>query len=412
MVPADALWLCAALAAIVPLGMWLTKLLPLPAETLWFALGLVASIGARFGDATALDALDWLPPTLWSVVLPLFVFVRAFRIDRRALGFHLFPVVAITVLAVGTGGAAMAATLTQFVPGAIPWTAAVILGVSLAAIDAGAVTTTLGRLVPRGVPILLGGEAVFAGAIAYALIDVALGMHARAEPADAPMLLERFAIQFGAGAAIGGLLGWLAIALARFATKDVLPAALVAGLALCAHQVAQALGVSGVAACLVAGLAAGAATDPNAAPRISTALSTAIRGALFALAGAWLPSVASAAPPAVLALAVAAMVCARLATVHALTWTVARLAKMGLTRRERWLLCAFSARGANTIGLVLALGASAHWVPVVRSIALAVVAFDLLVTASASRPLARRFGNPPFGPPGTRLAAIEPRSPI
>ncbi|MDQ0380734.1 Na+/H+ antiporter [Amycolatopsis thermophila] len=187
-----------------------------------------------------------LPPLLYATAIrtPLFDF-RANRLPIAALSVGL---VVFTTLAVGW-------VVWLIVPG-IPLAAGFALGAVVAPPDAVA-ATAVGRRVgmPRQIVRILEGESLLNDAAALVGLRTAV-----AAIAGAVSLWEvggDFLLAAGAGAAVGGLIGWAASALRRRLTDPVADTAWSFVIPFVAYLPAEAIHGSGVLAVVVAGLIVG-----------------------------------------------------------------------------------------------------------------------------------------------------------
>jgi CPA1 family monovalent cation:H+ antiporter len=362
-------------------------------EMWWLAFGCLVAFGeSGWGVGPGLSTAT-ISAALHDVGLPLLVFAAAYSIDRRCMGLHRVPVVVLPLVSVtiAAGAIAWALSDTTLVHPAMPWAAALALGAVLAPTDAGAVTAQLALRAPRGIRMLLNGEAVIAAAIAYAIVDAAVA--AASTPPDPVLVGALIALRVAAGAAIGAAFGWLGAEAVRRLPSESLShwAVPLAGLA--AYLGADALGASGVTACLLAGLLLarrpeGAVSAPFWAP-----LGQGMRAVVFLAAGYLAPGLDFGAALPLLAPALLLTYATRFTAVYLVTSVIHALTRFAITTREQALISVWSVRGATTLGLAFALPPTLPLAGTIQSTALLVVALDLLVITPATPWLARRFAN-------------------
>jgi CPA1 family monovalent cation:H+ antiporter len=370
-------------------------------ETWWLACGALLGLAGRVLPHDGLHVVDTVATLARDAVWPLFVFAAAYTIDRRNLIYHRTPIVVLPTVGIVLGVLAMS-LVALLLPADLPWTAIAALGAVLAATDATAVTAQLAMRAPRGIRVLLNGEAVFAAAAAFTLVDALV-----VAPAGGPGLLfvPGVLVAFVAGGAIG--LGVVRITdeALRHQPPELICHWLVPATGLAAFLAAEAIGASGVAACLIAGYRLPRWPEGALAIPYWTVLARALRALVFLTAGVLAPSLPFADAAVWFLPALVALHAARFAAVFAVTFVIDRLAKFHMRPRERALIATFSTRGAATLAIAFALPAGLPWSGTIQSVALLVVALDLLGIAPATQWLARRFANQlPVAPIRTRKA--------
>jgi NhaP-type Na+/H+ or K+/H+ antiporter len=381
--------------ALLIAGHLLGRVTRIAQETWWLASGCGLGAAAIELGVFPQDLPATLAAWLRDLLLPVVVFAGAYTVDRRCVRYHLTPVVALPLTGILVAYALFACAFATFEIDALPWLTAALLGTILAATEATPVTAQLKLRAPRGIRLLLDGEALFAAAFAFTLTDVLTDtlLDASRDPVSTWGIAKTFAVEFAIGAALGAALGWLGSAFVRRVRSDALLYWVVCAAAIAAHAGAVALGGSSLAACLLAGLTlARLPTGAVAAPFLSP-LGQAARGAILVLAGVWAAGAPLAAAVPWAAAALVLMHVARFASVYGVTRAVHRLAKFEITRREQALIAVFSTRGVTTLALALLLPDTLPHADLIRTTALIVVALDLIVTTPATAWLARRFAN-------------------
>ncbi len=269
--------------ALVPL---VAARLRLPAATLQASVGLVLGMVALLVPETGhpplaeslLQPLDALERTLaalgaqgvLAIFLPPLLFDAALRVDTRQLMADLAPVLVLAVVAVLLTTATVAAGVVAVTD--LPWLWAVLLGALVATTDPSAVLGAFREVgAPRRLQSLVEGESLLNDAAAIVLFAAVVDVLAGSAPLAATEMGRDFLLTFMGGGAVGGALGWLAgRVVARL--REAPDVAITVSLALPYLAFAGAelhLGVSGVVAVVVAGLALGKALDESVAPALS-----------------------------------------------------------------------------------------------------------------------------------------------
>ncbi len=254
-----------------------------------YAVFLVVA-GAGVSFLPGLPSVGFRPAVVFYGFIPPLVYYAGIGISPRELRTHALPIglsalglVLVTTFAVAGATDAAAPWLG--------WGAAFVLGAVVAPTDPVAATATLDRLGgPRDMTLILEGESLVNDGVALALFGV--GLAALSHPTGAAGGFVDFVkIAFG-GAAFGLGVGWVTARLRRRVREpsSEVVASLVVPFA--AYLPADALGLSGILAALVAGLVSGrhgpAAIGPSG--RISVnefwrVLVFLLESALFVLVG-------------------------------------------------------------------------------------------------------------------------------
>jgi len=236
--------------------------LGMPLAAVLVATGFIGSeLIVLLGQSTGIDYVTY-HDLIMFVILPILVFEAAFKIDAVMLRSNLWAILflAIPVLLLSVG---VAAVLIYYGIGhetGFPWIAALITGAVLSATDASPATSLFAKLgVPKRLRVLMDGEDLFNDATAIVtfsiLIYIALHPEEDISTADA---LVRFAVVFLGGALIGLLVGLGFLVLSRLFEDQIHQGIVTVASAYSAFLLAnEMLNVSGVMAVLVTGLIMG-----------------------------------------------------------------------------------------------------------------------------------------------------------
>src|SRR5487761_490566 len=233
-----------------------------------------------------------------SVILLAFVpgliFEAALTLDLAELRRRILPVgllatagVAITVLLIGI--------LTHFVIG-LSWANGMLLGAILAATDPIAVISLLRRLrAPAGLAAILEGETLFNDGTGVAVFSAALFTILSGAPSFGDAAVRFAEITLG-GTAVGLAIGFLGLALLRFAEDAPLEILATLVIAYGSYLAADLLHASGIVAVVVAGIVVaryGSAIGRLHGPQLLgfwNLLAFVLNAMLFILVGAALPA--------------------------------------------------------------------------------------------------------------------------
>src|ERR1700686_2231548 len=211
---------------------------------------------AAAGIAVGLLPGGQLPRIGGTVILLAFVpgliFEAALTLDLAELRRRVLPVgllstvgVAMTVLLIGV--------LTHVAIG-FSWASAMLLGAILAAPDPIAVITLLRRLnAPTGLAAILEGESLFNDGTGVAVFSAVLATILTGAPSFGDATLRFFEITLG-GTAIGLAVGFLGLALLRFADDAPLEILATLVIAYGSYLAADVVHASGIVAVVVAGI--------------------------------------------------------------------------------------------------------------------------------------------------------------
>jgi CPA1 family monovalent cation:H+ antiporter len=226
--------------------------------------------------------------------VPGLIFEAALTLDQPELGRRILPVgllatfgVAITVLLIGA--------LTHLTLG-LSWASAMLLGAILAATDPIAVIALLRRVkAPEGLVAILEGESLFNDGTGVAVFSAVLATILSGAPSFSDAAIRFVEITLG-GTAIGLAVGFLGLALLRFAADAPLEILATLVIAYGSYLAADLLHLSGIVAVVVAGIVVaryGARIGRLHGPQLLgfwNLLAFVLNAMLFILVGAALPA--------------------------------------------------------------------------------------------------------------------------
>jgi CPA1 family monovalent cation:H+ antiporter len=376
--------LVGALATVLGLVSRRARLLPYPV------------VLAAAGIAVGLLPGGQFPRLGGSVILlafvPGLVFEAALTLDLAELRRRMLPVsllatvgVAVTVLLIGV--------LTHLMLG-FSWTSGFLLGAILAATDPIAVVTLLRRLkAPGGLAAILEGESLFNDGTGVAVFSAVLATILSGSPSFGDATIRFLEITLG-GTAIGLAVGFLGLALLRFAEDAPLEILATLVIAYGSYLAADLVHASGIVAVVVAGIVVaryGAQLGRLHGPQLLgfwSLLAFVLNAMLFILVGAALPAW-TLLPVAWLVLATfLIMLVTRAVPVYGL---LALAAYRGPSIPWRWRHVTFWAglRGALSVALALSVAGLNGVDSRVSVVAYGVVLLSLLVQGALLTPVMR-----------------------
>jgi CPA1 family monovalent cation:H+ antiporter len=376
--------LVGALATVLGLVSRRARLLPYPV------------VLAAAGIAVGLLPGGQFPRLGGSVILlafvPGLVFEAALTLDLVELRRRMLPVsllatagVALTVLLIGV--------LTHLLLG-FSWASGFLLGAILAATDPIAVVALLRRLqAPGGLAAILEGESLFNDGTGVAVFSAVLATILSGSPSFGDATVRFLLITLG-GTAIGLAVGFLGLALLRFAEDAPLEILATLVIAYGSYLAADLVHASGIVAVVVGGMVVaryGARLGRLHGPQLLgfwSLLAFVLNAMLFILVGAALPAW-TLLPVAWLVLAAfAIMLLTRAVPVYAL---LALAAIRGPSIPWRWRHVTFWAglRGALSVALALSVAGLNHVDSRVSAVAYGVVLLSLLVQGALLTPIVR-----------------------
>jgi CPA1 family monovalent cation:H+ antiporter len=396
----------------------LARRLALPETVLLAVLGVGLGVVIGVGQAPAGDVANDFLAALGNlkipsdaflyIFLPPLLFEMAIKLDVRRLMDEIVPILLMAIVAV---------ILTALVVGVALWEltgagllAALLLGAVIATTDPAAVVGIFRDIgAPRRLTLLVQGESLFNDAAAIALASLIVGLITGNGEGDLTHTVIDFLLEFLGGALFGYLIArgaaLLLPALRGFKYAETTLTVALAYLAFILGS--QYLHVSGVVACVVAGLTLGTTGRTRVTPTswesmVETweQLGFWSNSLIFVLAAMLVPQLLAGLAPIDflrLAVLVAAALMARATVVYGLLSPLAALKLTGkVSNAYRAVIVWGGLRGA--VSLALALGVSAspslpvdtrHLVGVLTT---GFVLFTLFVNAPTLRPLLRLLG--------------------
>jgi CPA1 family monovalent cation:H+ antiporter len=196
------------------------------------------------------------PQVALAFFLPPLLQASAVRTDWKAFKGSLRPILLLAVGAVVFSAFCVGVALKLLIPG-FPWAAAITLGAIVAPPDAVAAAAVLNRLrLPRRIVTVLEGESLINDASALVLYRFAVAATLAGSFSWFGAGFTALALSAG-GAAIGALVGWLAVRAGRRLQDTMLEVVLSFIACFASFLAAEALHVSGVIAVVTTGLVFG-----------------------------------------------------------------------------------------------------------------------------------------------------------
>jgi CPA1 family monovalent cation:H+ antiporter len=397
------IWLLVAILAATVGAAVVAARTTIPASVGLVLVGLaVAVLGPDVGLPVA-------PGLLLAIVLPGLVFEAAFRTDPdvlRPAAVSVFVLAIPGVVVVAAIVALVLAATTELTP-----TEGFLVGAMVAATDPAAVLSTF-RHVP--VPARLATTVEMESLVndGTGIVLFALAVEILSGGGSLGGSLVAFVVRVAGGALIGAALGWLAGRLVRRLDDHLAELTLTVVLAYGAYLLAEALGLSGVIATLLAAGAFGALARDGLTPRAVEAIDVVWEFAAFLLtAGVFLLVGVSIAPEALaratgaIGWGIVAVLVARALVVFGvlgggsriLGGIAARAGGIGTpagTLPTPWLPVLFWAglRGAVSVALALSLPEAVPNRDLIQGITYGIVLFTLIVQGTTTGWVVRRSG--------------------
>ncbi|NJN53088.1 MAG: hypothetical protein HC809_16335 [Gammaproteobacteria bacterium] len=197
--------LLAAAIALLAVSTWLARATGRPEATLWFVVGLAATLLLGVFDIDAMVWVDAVKPYLLTVLLPLIVFETSYCVDLRGQR-HLLPAAFLAAggLVVTTWGMVELFQAIGTQAHTVPVLTAVIAALVILPTDATPLAPLLRLKAPRGLRMLLRNELPFAAALTTAAYCIAIAQPDSATPGWP--LLATFLAQLSIGAVTGAVI--------------------------------------------------------------------------------------------------------------------------------------------------------------------------------------------------------------
>ena len=324
--------------------------------------------------------------------VPGLVFEAALTLDLAELKRRLLPVsllvtvgVALTVVLIGA--------LTHLLVG-FSWADGMLLGAILAATDPIAVVTLLRRVkAPAGLASILEGESLLNDGTGVAVFAAVLGTIIGGSPSAGDAGL-RFVVLTAGGAVVGLAVGFLGLALLRFAEDASLEILATMTIAYGSYLVADILHASGIVAVVVAGIVVaryGASLGKLHGPQLLgfwSLLAFVLNAMLFILVGAALPASTLLPVAGLVVVSFLIMLLTRAIPVYGLL-QLAHWRTPPIPWRWRHLTFWAGLRGALAVALALSVAATPGVDARVSVVAYGVVLLSLVVQGGLISPVMR-----------------------
>jgi CPA1 family monovalent cation:H+ antiporter len=335
------------------------------------------------------------PDVILLAFVPGLVFEAALTLDLPELRQRLLPVgllatagVALTVLLIGT----LAHLMLGF-----SWASGMLLGAILAATDPIAVVSLLRRMnAPKGLAAILEGESLFNDGTGVAVFTAVLATIVSGSPSVGDAALRFVEITAG-GTVIGLAIGFLGLALLRFAEDAPLEILATLVIAYGSYLAADLIHASGIVAVVVAGIVVaryGAGLGRLHGPQLLgfwSLLAFVLNAMLFILVGAAVPAWRLLPVAGIVVVAFLIMLITRAVPVYSLLGLSA-LRPPPIPWAWRHLTFWAGLRGALSVALALSVAQVGGVDSRVSVVAFGVVLLSLLIQGALTAPLTHALG--------------------
>lgn len=384
--------LVGALATVLGLVSKRARMLPYPV--------VLAAAGIAVGLLPGGNFPSVGPDVILLAFVPGLVFEAALTLDLPELQRRILPVsllatvgVALTVVLIGT--------LAHFLLG-LAWSSGFLLGAILSATDPIAVVTLLRRMnAPKGVAAILEGESLFNDGTGVAVFTAVLATILSGSPSVGDASLRFLEITIG-GTLIGLVIGFLGLALLRFAQDAPLEILATLVIAYGSYLAADIVHVSGIVAVVVSGIVIarfGEELGRLHGPQLLgfwNLFAFVLNAMLFILVGAALPAWKLLPVAGLVLLTFLIMLLMRAVPVYALLG-ISALRSAPIPWAWRHLTFWAGLRGALSVALALSVAEVVGVDSRVSAVAYGVVLLSLLVQGALTAPITRalRIEQPP-----------------